>query len=57
MKTHKEASNIFSFDAFIDCNEIKRRKANKTKKLANRRSKLLVIVGKNNSSNKKKIAV
>ena len=54
---HKEASNIFSLEAFIDCNEIKRRKANNTKKLANRIFKLLKTAGKNNNSNKKKTAV
>ncbi len=54
---HNEASNIFSLDAFIDCKEIKRRKANRMKKLAKRIFKLFRIVGKNNKSNKKKIAV
>ncbi len=54
---HKEASNIFSLEAFMDCNEIKRRRANKTKKLANKIFKLFKIEGKNNKSKMKKIAV
>ena len=56
-KIHNEASNIFSLDAFIDCKEIKRRKANRMKKLARRMFKLLSMLGKNNKSNRKKIAV
>ncbi len=56
-KIHNEASNIFSLDAFIDCKEIKRRKANRMKKLAKSIFKLFIIEGKNNNSNKKIIAV
>jgi hypothetical protein len=52
MKIQSEASNIFSLDAFKDCNETNRLMANKTKKLAITKFVLLRIEGKK-STNKK----
>ena len=52
IKIQKEASNIFSFEAFKDCKEINLRSASKIKKLAYITFALLKIVGKNNRNNK-----
>ncbi len=51
-KIHNDASNIFSLEAFKDCNEINRRNANKIKKLDKIKFELSNEDGKN-SKNKK----
>ena len=53
MKTHSDASNIFSFEALRECNEIIRLVASKIKKLDSNNDLLSRISGKN-SRNKKK---
>ena len=52
IKIQKEASNIFSLEAFNDCSEINLRMANKRKKLAYNTFGLLNIPGKYKRNNK-----
>jgi hypothetical protein len=52
MKTHSDASKIFSFDDFKECKETIRRTANKMKKLESNSEVLFRIPGKNKTNKK-----
>jgi hypothetical protein len=52
MKIHNEASNIFSLEAFSDCNEINLRRARRIKKLDAIIFRLFNTEGKNNRNKK-----
>jgi hypothetical protein len=52
MKTHSDASKIFSFEDFRECKETIRRTANKIKKLDSNNEVLLRIPGKNKTNKK-----
>ena len=53
MKTQSDASNIFSFEALRECDEIIRRVASKIKKLDSNNDVLSSISGKNSRNRKK----